>query len=121
MTLDDNGLPQGYPFRAELEITPRCAHALLERGEVLLLDCRRADEHERARIEGSVLIPMHEIAERTEELGARDRPIIVYCHHGVRSLYVTLALRRSGFTDARSLAGGIDVWSRDIDPCVPRY
>ena len=64
---------------------------------------------------------MHELLEHVESLGGFEQPIVVYCHHGVRSLYVTVALRRLGFQDVRSLAGGIDLWSRDIDASVPRY
>ena len=89
---------------------------------VLLLDCRTAEEHATARIDGSVLIPMQEIAERLSELEPwRDRPIIVHCHHGVRSLRVTHFLRDKGFSQAQSMKGGIDAWSVDVDPSVPRY
>jgi adenylyltransferase/sulfurtransferase len=121
MELDERGLPRRYRFRDDLEVTPRQAREALLRGEALLLDCRQPFEHELARIEGDVFIPMHEVLDRVEELEPRDRPIIVYCHHGVRSISVTLALRRLGFADVRSLAGGIDLWSIDVDPTVPRY
>jgi rhodanese-related sulfurtransferase len=88
----------------------------------LILDCRTAEEHATARIDGSVLIPMQEIAERLSELEPwRDRPIIVHCHHGVRSLRVTHFLRDKGFSQAQSMKGGIDAWSVDVDPSVPRY
>lgn len=88
----------------------------------LLLDCRTAEEHAIARIEGSVLIPMQEIAERLAELDPwRDKPIIVHCHHGVRSLRVTHFLREKGFSQAQSMKGGIDAWSVEVDPSVPRY
>lgn len=89
---------------------------------VLLLDCRTAEEHAIARIEGSVLIPMQEIAERLAELEPwRDKPIIVHCHHGVRSLRVTHFLRDKGFSQSQSMKGGIDAWSVEVDPSVPRY
>lgn len=97
------------------------------RGEtdVLLLDCRREHEWRTARIEGSVLIPMNEVAMRLDEIegpdGERDRPIVVHCHGGRRSLKVTALLRAAGFSDVRSMAGGIELWSIDIDPGVPRY
>jgi rhodanese-related sulfurtransferase len=88
----------------------------------LLLDCRTVEEHGIARIEGSVLIPMQEISTRLSELDAwRDKPIIVHCHHGVRSLRVTHFLRDTGFSQAQSMKGGIDAWSVDVDPSVPRY
>jgi rhodanese-related sulfurtransferase len=90
--------------------------------ECLLLDCRTAEEHAIAKIDGSVLIPMQEIAERLAELEAwRDKPIVVHCHHGVRSLRVTHFLREKGFSRAQSMKGGIDAWSLEVDPNVPRY
>jgi rhodanese-related sulfurtransferase len=88
----------------------------------LLLDCRTAEEYAIAKIEGSVLIPMQELAERLSELEPwRDSPIIVHCHHGVRSLRVTHFLREKGFSQAQSMKGGIDAWSVEVDPSVPRY
>lgn len=88
----------------------------------LILDCRTADEHAIAKIEGSVLIPMQEIVERLAELEPwRDKPIVVHCHHGVRSLRVTHFLREKGFTQTQSMKGGIDAWSVEVDPSVPRY
>ena len=88
----------------------------------LLLDCRTAEEHAIAKIDGSVLIPMQEIAERLSELEPwREKPIVVHCHHGVRSLRVTHFLRDKGFSQAQSMKGGIDAWSVEVDPRVPRY
>jgi len=108
-----------------LEIDAREAKRLLwdtHPGEMLLLDCRTPEEHATARIAGSLLLPMQELPERIGELEAwRTRPIIVHCHHGVRSLRVTHWLRERGFTPVSSLRGGIDAWSTDVDPSVPRY
>jgi rhodanese-related sulfurtransferase len=88
----------------------------------LLLDCRTPDEHATARIVGSVLIPMQELPDRVAELEAhRDRPIIVHCHHGMRSLRVTHWLRERGFPHVQSLHGGIEAWSAEVDPTVPTY
>lgn len=68
---------------------------------------------------------MNEIERRADELesddGRKDAPIIVHCHHGVRSMRVTATLRGLGFTNVRSMAGGIDLWSLDVDPRIPRY
>lgn len=127
--LDARGLPAGYPFRAEWETTPREAAAALRAGEggeaPLLLDCRRSDEHAFCRIEGAMLVPMDQTVSRADEIeeaaGGKDRPIIVHCHHGRRSLQVAATLRGLGFTSVRSMAGGIDLWSIDIDPKVARY
>jgi rhodanese-related sulfurtransferase len=87
--------------------------------EFHFLDVRREDEREAASL-GGMHIPLHELENRFEELPRDKKPIIVYCHHGVRSLYATQFLKYHGF-DVLSLAGGIDLWSREIDPSIPRY
>ena len=108
---------------SSLEIDCRTVKQRLdEKADFLLLDCREAEEFATARIEGSVLIPMSGITERVQELEAwRNKPIVVHCHHGGRSLRVTMWLRSQGFTDVLNLTGGIDEWSQQIDPTVPRY
>ncbi len=120
---DPQGLPPGYPFKPDWEFTPRQVKQLRDAGhDLLLLDCRTPGEWHTARIDGATLLPMQETVERLSELDAhRQRKIIVYCHHGMRSLQVTSFLRRQGFADVRSMAGGIDLWSTDIDAGVPRY
>jgi rhodanese-related sulfurtransferase len=81
----------------------------------LLLDCRRPEEWQHCRIEGATLFPMQTVAQQADEVeeaaGGKDRPIIVYCHHGRRSLQVTATLRGMGFTDVRSMAGGMGLIS----------
>ena len=105
----------------ELEITPAEAKALLERGRgVLLVDVREPWEFELCRIEGAKLIPMGSIPANLQALDSDDE-IICYCHHGMRSMDVAVWLRGQGVQRARSLAGGIDRWSTEIDPNVPRY
>lgn len=83
------------------------------------LDVRSEAERQLASL-GGLHIPLNELEGRFEELPRDKKPIIVYCHHGVRSLYATQFLKYHGF-DALSLAGGIDLWSVEIDPRVPRY
>jgi rhodanese-related sulfurtransferase len=106
-----------------LEIDCRTAKQKLDaKADLLLVDCREQDEHDIASIAGAVLVPMSEIADRLNELEAhRDRPIVVLCHQGVRSRRVTHWLRAQGFTQAQNMTGGIDAWSQEIDPAVPRY
>lgn len=88
----------------------------------LLLDVREPDEYATARIEGSELIPMSQLGERLTELEPhRSAHIIVHCHHGIRSLQVAQALRSRGFAKVQSMAGGIDQWSLQVDPGIPRY
>ncbi len=88
----------------------------------VFLDCRESSEWNIARIEGATLLPMSELTERVGELnGKQDQEVIVHCHHGGRSLRVAMWLRQQGFSRAKSMAGGIDKWSLEIDPSVPRY
>ncbi|MFV0441990.1 MAG: rhodanese-like domain-containing protein [Planctomycetaceae bacterium] len=90
--------------------------------DMLLLDCREPDEFETACIAGAELWPMSELADRVEELAPhKGRRIVVYCHHGMRSLRVSSWLRQQGFDQSQSMAGGIDAWSQEIDPSVRRY
>ncbi|MDZ4657068.1 MAG: rhodanese-like domain-containing protein [Bythopirellula sp.] len=106
-----------------LEISCADVQARLERGEpFLLLDCREQDEHVVAAIAGARLVPMSELVDRVGELAEwRDAAIVVHCHKGMRSLRVTNWLREQGFANVQSMAGGIDAWSVEIDPEVPRY
>ncbi len=87
----------------------------------LLLDVREPWEAQTASIPGSTLMPMGDVPSRAHQELDPDQPIIVLCHHGARSLNVTMWLRQQGFEHAQSLAGGIDHWSTAIDPSVPRY
>jgi rhodanese-related sulfurtransferase len=104
------------------EITPEDFLKLrAEPNPPVLLDVREPWEAETAAIAGATLIPMGEITSRAHTELDPDQPVIVMCHHGQRSLSVTMWLRNQGFEHAQSLAGGIDNWSRTIDPTVPRY
>jgi adenylyltransferase/sulfurtransferase len=85
-----------------------------------LLDVRQPGEHAVATIEGARLVPLRELPQRLGELDP-SRPLVVYCHHGMRSLHAVQLLRSQGFQRARSMAGGIDAWSCEVDPAVPRY
>ena len=106
----------------EVDCQAVAARLKAEGDELLLVDCREADEHAVARIKGARLLPMSELAARVEELAEhRDKPIVIHCHHGGRSLRVARWLREQGFAHAQSMAGGIDQWSLAIDPSVPRY
>ena len=105
-----------------LEITPADVKRRLDSGEKLrLVDVREPHERQIAGIEGSELIPMRSVPQSLESLRPEQAPLIVYCHHGMRSLQVVNWLREQGVESCSSMAGGIDRWSLEIDPSVPRY
>ncbi len=85
-----------------------------------VLDVREPWEVARCAIEGSVAIPMAEIALRVGDLDP-VRPWVAVCHHGMRSLQVALFLERQGFEHMHNLRGGIDAWAAQVDPAMPRY
>ena len=91
-----------------------------ERSDLLILDVREPFEFEIARIDGSTLIPLAELADRLHEL-ATDRQIIAVCKSGVRSAYAVQLLQRSGFAKSFNLAGGVDAWADQIDPTMQKY
>lgn len=106
------------------EVTPGEVKQRLAAGEKLfLIDVRRPDEHQITHIESAELIPMDTVPSqlgRLEEL-ADQGTLIVFCHHGMRSANVVNWLRGQGVSACQSMSGGIDQWSTDIDPAVPRY
>jgi rhodanese-related sulfurtransferase len=106
----------------DYEITPEAVKLAADHKESLvLLDVREPWEYETARIDGATLIPMGEIPSRAHQELDPEAHIIVYCHHGVRSMNVTAWLRQQGFEKTQSMAGGIDAWSRKVDGKVPTY
>ena len=106
----------------DYEITIDDVKRQLDHGDTFtLLDVREPWEHQTAVIAGAKLIPMGDIPSRAHQELDPDDHIVVYCHHGVRSLSVTNWLRQQGFENTQSMRGGIDAWSRQIDPKVPTY
>jgi rhodanese-related sulfurtransferase len=109
------------PGPSDIEIRPREVCEILARGdEFLLVDVREPWEYETARIEGSILVPLREIPGNVARLAGTEL-IVLYCHHGIRSLDAAAWLRSQGISSARSMAGGIDRWSMEVDSHVPRY
>ncbi|QDV14277.1 putative adenylyltransferase/sulfurtransferase MoeZ [Rosistilla oblonga] len=106
-----------------IEVDVATVKSMLDQNaDFVLIDCREADEYQVAKIDGSILIPLSELQEKGAELEAhRDRHIIVHCHHGGRSMRLTQILLANGFPRVQNMAGGIDVWSQQIDSSVPRY
>jgi len=106
------------------EISVGQLKAILDSGDppIRLVDCREEDEWQLCRIEGAALTPLSNFADQISGWDVADlRAIIVYCHHGMRSLQATQFLRAKGHAQTFSLAGGIDAWSTKIDPTVSRY
>jgi rhodanese-related sulfurtransferase len=110
------------PKNLPLEIQPAEVKVLLDRGlPVRLLDVREPEEFAIGSIDGARLIPMRTVPQHLRELDD-DGPLwVVFCHHGVRSLSVVDWLRNQGLGNCQSMAGGINLWSLQIDPAVPRY
>jgi rhodanese-related sulfurtransferase len=86
----------------------------------VLLDIRERWEWDVAHIEGAAHIPMSQIPGKVDELD-RTHPTVVICHHGMRSLQVVAFLQRMGFDNLHNLYGGIDAWSREVDPRIALY
>jgi rhodanese-related sulfurtransferase len=90
----------------------------------VVLDVREPSELRTASIKPDgfelVTIPMNEIPQRLSQLDA-DRPVACLCHHGARSQRVAMFLAANGFSQVANIAGGIDAWSREVDPTVPCY
>jgi rhodanese-related sulfurtransferase len=109
-------------YMLEPEITVEAFSQLRQQPNTpVLLDVREPWEYQTASLPSSLLMPMGEVSSRAHTELDPDAPIVVLCHHGARSLSVTMWLRNQGFEHVQSLAGGIDAWSRTIDPTVPRY
>jgi len=107
-----------------IEVTPLEVKRRLDEGEKLkLIDVREAFEHQLTRIEGAELIPMNTVPQRVQEIDAQaeSATLVIFCHHGMRSLNVADWLRRQGVENCQSMSGGIERWSLEIDPKVPRY
>jgi rhodanese-related sulfurtransferase len=106
----------------DYEISPEDVKAKLDRkASFTLLDVREPWEVETARIAGARLIPMGDVPSRAHQELDPEQDIVVVCHHGVRSMNVTVWLRQQGFERAQSMRGGIDAWSRRVDGNVPVY
>jgi adenylyltransferase/sulfurtransferase len=121
--LDEKGLPRNYPFKPDWEITPREVKAMLDRGEkFLFIDSRLPNEYQITHIDGAKLIPVQQIAQHMDELKPHaNEKIVVHCKSGGRSMQFTQILRQQGFKDVKSMAGGILLWNKDINPGGPQY
>jgi len=105
------------------QLTVHQVKAKLDAGEPLVfVDVRQPEEYAICRLPGGILIPLGELQHRAGDLEVPNAAaVVVYCHHGVRSLSGAYVLQQAGFEDVASMAGGIDAWSALVDPTVPRY
>lgn len=121
--LDERGLPREYKFDPHWEVTPREVKSMLDQAsQFLLVDCRLPNEYQITHIESAKLIPLQAIGQRMSELTPhRDGKIVVHCRSGKRSLQFAQILRQNGFSDVKSMAGGILLWNTDINRGGPQY
>jgi adenylyltransferase/sulfurtransferase len=106
---------------SEFNLSPQELKAKLDSEEaIVLVDVREPAEFAFNRIQGAVHIPLSELSSRYRELDP-ESDIVTYCHLGVRSLQAAQILKSLEFPSVKHLAGGIDAWSAQIDPTVPRY
>jgi adenylyltransferase/sulfurtransferase len=105
----------------DMQISVKEANERIVRGDKLfLVDVREQWEYDLCRIAGAKLIPLGTLPANLNTLLDADE-VICYCHHGIRSLDAAAWLRQQGVESAKSMAGGIERWSTEIDPQVPRY
>ena len=104
----------------KMQISPQELAGLLKEGKVKLLDVRSKEEHQIVHMEGDQLLA-DELVQEIKEKWSKDTAIVLYCHFGQRSLDAASYLIGHGFTQARSLRGGIDAWSKEIDSLTPTY
>jgi rhodanese-related sulfurtransferase len=108
----------------EWEISVQDTHRqLAENPEFILLDVRQPEEYRICKIAGAHLFPLSELPKKLDEIRdlAEGKTIVAHCHHGGRSLSAAAILREAGLGQVKSMAGGIDLWSIQIDPTIPRY
>ena len=104
-----------------LDLSPEDLHRRLQAGENLqLIDVREEMEFEYCHLPGSLLLPLNELPRRTAEIRT-EGPVVVICHHGVRSAHAAGYLRHLGRTNVLNLRGGVDAWALRVDPGFPVY
>jgi rhodanese-related sulfurtransferase len=105
----------------DMQISAKEVNERVRRGDKLLLvDVREPWEYDLVKIPGAKLIPLGTLPANLNTLLDADE-VICYCHHGIRSLDAAAWLRQQGVESAKSMAGGIERWSVEVDPQVPRY
>jgi adenylyltransferase/sulfurtransferase len=121
--LNEQGLPPDYKFDPAWEVTPRQVKSMLDRGEkFVFVDCRLPNEHQITHIEGARLLPLQQLPQRIGELrGSEGEQVVIHCRTGGRSMQFAKLLAQQGFKNAKSMAGGILLWNKDVNPGGPQY
>src|SRR5258705_10222856 len=121
--LNERGLPPGYAFDPNWEVTPRDVKSMLDKGDkFVFIDCRLPNEYQITHIEGAKLIPLQQIGQNIASLRQHvNDNIVLHCRTGGRSMQFSQLLRQNGFADVKSMAGGILLWNKDINPGGPQY
>jgi adenylyltransferase/sulfurtransferase len=120
--LDERGLPPGYAFKPDWEVTPRETKTALDKG-TMVIDVREPHEWDITHIvDKDKLFPRAQWTQIPIKLkGHENDRIIVHCKSGGRSLQVAQMLRQAGYSDVKSMAGGISLWNKDVNPGGPQY
>ena len=113
-------IKESHEVEGELEVTPQLVAQQLKRGEIKLLDVRTPEEYAITRIAESTLVDQ-DLATEIIERWPKDTAIVTVCHHGIRSLDAAAYIKGHGFQHVKSMKGGIDAWSTEVDPGVARY
>ena len=113
-------IQKSQDMEKDLEITPKETAELLKQGKIKLVDVRTAEEYAIASVPGSILADQS-TAQEIMQTWPKETAIVTMCHHGMRSLDAAAYMRGHGFTNTRSMSGGIDAWALDIDSSIPRY
>ena len=120
LTRGQEAVPEEFAQMPAISVTELKAKLDNGAGKPTLLDVREPEEFEICKLPNAKLIPLGNLPERVHELDTAD-DLVVYCHTGVRSARATAFLRQMGFTKAKNLSGGIDAWTDEIDPEMPKY
>jgi len=105
----------------DIQIEPKELKTKMDAGaKVLVVDVREPWEHQIASIKGATLVPLNSLPANLKLFEGAEE-VVIYCHHGIRSLNAAAWLRSQGVDGARSLTGGIERWSTEIDSSVPKY
>lgn len=121
-TADEDGRRRSTDRVDPWDVSPIELKKRMTQGDdVLLLDVREPWEADLAQISGSRLIPLGELEFRAEQELDPDQEIVIYCHHGIRSLEGAIALWNLGYEHVKNLAGGIDRWASQVEPEMTRY